>query len=333
LALLCRRCSSIELPVTTPPAQVPRLVSAGIALSPFDAADDYSSTAPRRKRLWLEFAEPPADEGDAYFVRVLAVAPDPLLTDEVVPETVPEPPLPIEPEWMRMIRVGQPHDDNGAVAMQALPRRSDRGEHYLVPLPEGLGESSPDLFGMYTYEIRVGHADGRWCTAQGRWGPPLRVAGVQHPPPPLACLAARGADAVRMRAPFATPVHQGRHVRPPIPKTRLWAMLYARVQQSDALAWRNVLLQRTPLLPPQGPPMFTVMHVAPQPPVLYGEGRFALDDVRRSLQIAGLPDDAPLTALVVEVHTQPEFEDPLGRDLGHARLLRASPLVAVPDVC
>lgn len=39
---------------------------------------------------------------------------------------------------------------------------------------------------MFTYELRVGHADDRWCTAHGRWGPPLRIAGVQHPPPPAA---------------------------------------------------------------------------------------------------------------------------------------------------
>ena len=48
---------------------------------------------------------------------------------------------------------------------------------------------------------------------------------------------------------------------------------------------------------------------------------------------------APLTALVVEFHTQrcrpnqPEIEDPLGKHLGHARILRVSPLVPIPDAC
>ncbi len=40
--------AEIRLPVTTPPWQVPRLVSAGIALSPYQAAADYSSTESRQ---------------------------------------------------------------------------------------------------------------------------------------------------------------------------------------------------------------------------------------------------------------------------------------------
>ena len=79
--------------------------------------------------------------------------------------------------------------------------------------------------------------------------------------------------------------------------------------------------------------VFAVMVVPAQPPVLLGEGGFAIDDVRRSLRLAGLSDDAPLTAMVVEVHREPEFEEPLGRELGHARVLRASALVGVPDAC
>src|SRR5262249_49193144 len=59
---------SILTPVTTPPTQTPRIVSAGIALSEFVAADDYSGTAPRRRVLWFELAEPPLDPEDAYFV-------------------------------------------------------------------------------------------------------------------------------------------------------------------------------------------------------------------------------------------------------------------------
>ena len=49
--------------------------------------------------------------------------------------------------------------------------------------------------------------------------------------------------------------------------------------------------------------------------------------------VAGWPNAAPLTALVVEFHTQPEIEDPLGTHLGHARMLRVSPLVPIPDAC
>jgi hypothetical protein len=335
--------TAVLLPITTPPVQVPHLVSAGIALSPHEPADDYSATNQRERMLWLEFDALPADPKDTYFVRVLASAADPLLltdeADEAIAELVPEPALPLDDERMRVITPKQPRDDNGLRAMQPLLRRSDDGAHFLIPLPDGLEASSPELFNMFTYEVRLGHTDERWSTAHGRFGPPLRVAGVQHPPPPLVCQAARGGDVsippgetILVRAAFATPVQGGRHVRPPKPLTRLWALLYARVEQADAVAWRNLLLLRTPLLPP-----FFDPHLPPpgetQPPLLYGEGEFSLGEVRRILQRRGLADAAPLTALVAEFHTQPEIEDPLGTHLGHARMLRVSPLVSIPDAC
>ena len=67
------------------------------------AADDYSSTAPRQRYLWIEFDAPIADTGDdTYFGRVLAYGPDPLLAIglelQPAPLTNPEPPLPIDPE-------------------------------------------------------------------------------------------------------------------------------------------------------------------------------------------------------------------------------------------
>ncbi len=321
----------VLLPVTTPPVQVPHLVSAGIALSPHLAADDYASTQQRQRMLWLEFDAPPADPQDAYFVRVLACAADPLLTDEVIAETKPEPALPLDAEWLRQVSPGQPRDDNGLHAMQALLQPALSGAQYLIPLPDGLSAASPELLGLFTYEVRLGHAGGRWSTAQGRFGAPLRVAGVQHPPPPLACQAARGSDAVQVRAPFATPVQGGRHVRPRLPKTRLWAVLYARVEQADAGAWRNLMLLRTPLFA-LGDPQF-VRPSDGAAPLLFGEGQFALAQVQQTLQRHGLGPDAALTTLVVEFQTDPDIDDPLGRNLGHARMLRVSPLVPVPPAC
>jgi hypothetical protein len=44
---------SVELPMTTKPAQVPKLVSASIALSTYVRSTDYSSTDQRRRALWL----------------------------------------------------------------------------------------------------------------------------------------------------------------------------------------------------------------------------------------------------------------------------------------
>jgi hypothetical protein len=319
----------ILVPVATQPAQVPKLVSAGIALSPYRAAEDYSFTDQRRRSLWLELDSPPADPDDVYFIRVLANAPDPMLIDinESIPEVI-EPPLPIDEEWVRLIEQGQPRDDSGLHAMTPLDQDTPSTKHYLVPLPNGLEEISLELFGMFTYEIRLGHTDARWSLAQARFGPPLRVAGVQHPAPPLVCHAARNERTIRVRAPFATAVHKGRNVRPRFPRTELWAVLYARVRQTDAASWRNLLLARTRMSPRENL-LFTEMDAR----TLFGEGFFGIHEVNGLLSRLGLPDKTPLTTLAVELFTDPLPPDPLGQNLGHARMLRVSPLVPVPDQC
>ena len=320
---------SILLPVTTPPSQVPRIVSAGIALSEYVKADDYSSTDPRRRALWFEFAEPPRDPDDSYYVRVRALGPDPmlLLRDAVPPETD-ETSLPLDPEWMRLITPGQPRDENGLNAMQPL-QPSPAAPHYLVPRPANLTDSSPELFGFFVYEVRIGHTDSRWCTAQGRFGPMLRIAGVQHPAPPLVCQAARTAAGILVRAPFATPVIDGANVRPPFPATDLWALLYARVPQMDRTTFRNLLVGRTRLQAP---------HAANAPQVdgsriLYGEGLIPIADLTAAFQSLGLFPDTPLTVLAAELFADPVTPDPLGADLANARTMRISPLSAVRDAC
>jgi hypothetical protein len=320
---------SILLPITTPPVQVPKLVSAGIALSPYATAKDYSSTEQRKRSLWLEFESAPIDPDDAYFVRVLANAPDPMLIDieEEIPEVI-ELPLPIEPEWMRLIEKGQSRDESGLRSMDLLSEQAESGPHYLVPLPKGLSETSLELFGMFTYEIRVGHTGSRWSSAQGRYGPALRIAGVQHPSPPLVCSSARTQFAIRIRAPYATAVHNGRNVRRRFPRTSMWAVLYARVQQTDAASWRNLLLARTMMSPRQD-----LMEFEGDARTLFAEGLFEIVEVQSLLRQMGLPDDTPLTTLAVELFTDPLPPDPLGQNLGHARMLRVSPLVPVPDQC
>jgi hypothetical protein len=320
--------ASILLPVTTPPSQLPRIVSAGIALSDYVKADDYSSTDPRQRMLWFEFAEAPADPEDAYYVRVRAVGPDPMLIRDLIPPETIETPLPLDPEWMRLITPGQPRDENGLNAMQALGP-SPAAPHYLVPLPANLNESSPELFGFFVYEIRVGHTESRWCTAQGRYGPMLRVAGVQHPAPPLVCLAMRTTSGILVRAPFATPVIDGVNVRPPRPATDLWALLYARVPQMDRQAFRNILIARTRL---------SVRFVGDNPVgvglrVLYGEGLVTSADLATALSSLGLLPDTPLTVLAAELLTDTQQGDPLGAQLPETRTLRISPLASVRDAC
>ena len=44
--------ADITLPITTPPSQVPKVASAGIALSPYVRNERYSATEPRRRFLW-----------------------------------------------------------------------------------------------------------------------------------------------------------------------------------------------------------------------------------------------------------------------------------------
>jgi hypothetical protein len=323
----------LRAPVTTPPAQTPKLVSAGLALSEFVAADDYSSTTQRARSLWIELEAKPADPEDAYFVRILADAPDPMLVSENIPE-VQELPLALDPEWMRFVVAAQPRDSAGLDSMVLLDQHTPDLRHWIVPLPNGMSVGSPELFGMYTYEIRVGHTDERWSTAQGRFGPPLRVAGVQHPSPPLLCQAARVTEGVRIRAPFATPVYKGRNMRPQVPRTQLWAVLYARVRQMDGVSWRNLALTRAPLLPPA-----TIFNAGLEAnaAVLFGEGQVAAVNLQQLLRAAGLPADTPLTVLAVELFGAANdvnpAPDPLGLNLGFARMLRVSPLSPVPDAC
>jgi hypothetical protein len=175
----------VTLPVTIPPTQVPQIVAVGVALSPYARSDDYASTTPRRRRLWLQIDADPAGPDDALFARVLRVAPDQLIAgaeDDRVPDQPVEPPLPVDPENTRVVVPGQSDDRAGAGAMQRLVR-DDAPGYYLLPPPPGIHDGDPRLLGFFTYELRVGH-DTLWSTAQGRFGNALRVAGVQHPPPP-----------------------------------------------------------------------------------------------------------------------------------------------------
>ena len=182
----------VDLPVTTTPAQVPRIASAGLALSKYERSDNYSSTEARRKYLWLEFQDPIRDPNDEYFIRFLGYSPDPMLSDNRLETFTPpeESPLPIDPELIRVMPPGATDDHAGLGAMVRLQQSGNSKVHYLVPLPAGMNNDSPELFGFFTYELRVGHSH-IWCTAQGRWGRPLRTTGAQHPAPTLFCTCER----------------------------------------------------------------------------------------------------------------------------------------------
>jgi len=300
---------TLELPVTTPPAQVPRLVSAGVALSQYRRSDDYSATEPRERYLWLEFAEPVRDPNDSYFIRILGYSTDPLLSDNRPETFVPpdEPPLNIDPELIRVITPGQSDDNAGLLAMQPLEPATNSNRHYLVPLPAGLHAESSELFGFFTYELRVGHAD-IWSTAQGRFGRPMRTTGVQHPAPTLFCTCHRDEQRLLVEAPHAQAVLNGKNITAAPPRTEIWALLYAQVRQADGQDNRNILLddRRLRLIPR----VYRELITAENTGVLAKGNRNAPawsstvwqdSEVKALLRGLGLPVDASLSVVCVEL--------------------------------
>ncbi len=362
---------ALQLPVTTIPAQVLKVVAAGYALSPFQHSEDYSETAVRERWLWLEFDHPVQNPHDACFARVLSYAPDPLLSypnpDQLLVKQE-DPPLAIDPEPIRVITAGHGNDNAGIDAMQAM--RAETADlhhplvkispvHYLLPLPPGLHADSPELFGFFGVELRVGHSTTIWCTAQGRFGHPTRLSGVQHPAPPLACLVDRNPEGLRVSAAYAQGVFGGKNVTASPPKTELWAMLYAQVMQADGRSPRNLLLAEAKLVRlqrharPVGEflakradlPLkaFNGLEVSVDAPAT-AIAHWSDKDIVALLAQFKLAADTPLSALAVEM--MPRYDQfilrgpapdtsvrPLSRDLGQYRILRSSPLTAVPEIC
>ncbi len=397
------------LPTTINPTQVPRLVGAGIALSPYVRNVPYSATEPRQRFLWLEFDKLPDDDHDDIFCRVLACAPDQLLSNNN-PElmNIPdESPLPIDPEYVRTVTSSSGHEHSGLGAMQKLEKSIDKERHfYLLPTPPGLHPESQELFGLFTYEFRYGHSDRVWSTAQGRFGRQLRVSGLQHPAPNMLCMVTRDEKKICVSAPYASAVYNGKNVTSDPPRTSIWCLLYAQVKQADGLDYRNILLDEIEL-PPLSPHRFDVefrrkivnakrrknsalvkalqlelsqLQMREKESVRYARSCFYNKDVVTMLELYGLPLDSSLSILCVEVYGQitkinehinnysmkkrdsllneaaalfgspiaqemthgihrigensaQKTPDPLGTNLGLFRILRTSPLTAVPFIC
>ena len=325
------------LPIVTPPTQVPEVVAAGLALTPYNRDSEYASTASRTKRLWVEFKEPLADRRDAWFVKALMTSPDPMLLpgSEPVADPVVVEGTPLDPELVRVITPGQVQDLAGLSTMQRLEPSASSNRHFLVPLPPNTDSGSPELFSFYTYEIRCGHdrgpaSDPLWSTAQGRFGEALVLEGVQHPAPELTCsVIAEPKGAIRVRSPFASPYLGLHRVLPNPPNTEIWVALYARVVQADASTKRNIQIDLRKLRIPRDPRLKST------PLFVEGEIRWSGAEVKSALELAGLPGDSPIGALAVELLPEPNgsFGDPLGGDLGNVRILRTSPLSSVERDC
>ena len=358
--------AALELPITLPPRQTPKLVSAGLAESPYVADANYASTEQRQRSLWLEFDAPPADPNDEYFYRTVGYGPDPLLASD--PSDTPagtEPPLAIDPEWKRLIAAGDSNDDAGVGAMTQLAGAtaplgaSGRPVHYSVPIPGTLSLTDLELFGFWTIELRVGHI--LWSTAQARYGRALRVSGVQFPPPPLSVsvdrlstppLPAPALPSIVAVADLAQTVANGVSLTfPAHPQTEIWYLLYAQVPRVDGQAWRNILLARALGRQPETKEGGLAWGAAGQRSAIATYGVFAQKTVRAALAKLQLPRNTPLSVLAVELFNReakvmpppagPKVEDavivnqedPLGTDLGARRVLRVSPLMAVRAVC
>jgi hypothetical protein len=279
--------------------------------------------------LWFEFAEAPQNPNDSLYARVLAYAPDPVLIRESpeLPE-VAEPPLPIDPEPIRTIVPGQSDDQAGASAMQLL-ESTESPVHFFVPLPPGTTADSPELFGFYAYELRVGHTVG-WSTAQGRFGRPLRVTGVQHPAPTLPVAVVRSSAGIEINAPVANPVFAGASLLPYPPVTQLWALLYAQVHQADDAEMRNLLLDNRQAF--TGVYRWTNRFQPPRADT--GTATWSASEIDAVLALLGLSPDTPLSCLVVEtLPGEQPVTDPVSAGLGYERFLRTSPLTAVPAQC
>ena len=299
----------LSLPVTTTPAQVPRIVSAGLALSKYQRSEDYSATEPRERYLWLELAEAVRDPNDGYFIRLLGYAADPLLSDNRLETFIPpdEPALDIDPELIRVITPGQSDDQAGLDAMQPLEKATNSDRHFLIPLPPGLHAESNELFGFFTYELRVGH-DKIWSTAQGRFGRPLRTTGVQHPSPTLFCTCHRDEVKLLVEAPYAMAVMNGKNITADPPRTEIWALLYAQVNQVDGKDYRNILLdeRKLSLIPKKFeevlyPNGIQVLAKGAQNGQARASTQWTDPEVKTILSLLGLPEDSPLSVLCVEM--------------------------------
>ena len=267
---------------------------------------------------------------------MLAHSPDPLLLARAEPPADPpaESKSPLDTELARVVVPGQADDFAGLYTMQKLLPASGSDRHYLVPLPPGASQNSPELFGFYSYEIRVGHDAGSeespfWSTAQGRFGPPLTIEGVQHPAPAFLCLGTRVESGVVAAAAYAQPFYHDTEVLPEPPNTEVWIALYVQVHQADKAAMRNIQLDVR-----RANRVLTSQSHGRRPEQM-AETRWSNTALRDLLAQFGLTPKAPLSVLAIELLPEPNggFDNPLGGDLGEVRILRTSPLSQVRAIC
>jgi hypothetical protein len=171
-------------------------------------------------------------------------------------------------------------------------------------------------------------------------------------------MVSRSNTAIQAIAPFATPVLNGKKTFSFFqPYTKLWALLYAQVTQADGASQRNVLLLTERLDPLLS--QITNPNGQTGPSVtrdVYGVGVFSQQDdkstgktgIETVLNALLLPLNSPMSVLAVELLPtngpfdrpggltapgDPQGLGPLDNNLGFQRILRTSPLIAVPAIC
>ncbi|MCU7618405.1 hypothetical protein NZ698_14490 [Chryseobacterium sp. PBS4-4] len=369
---------SLELPITIIPHQIPKMISAGLAMSSYQYDEEYyKSSVERQKYLWFEFETPPDDPEDTYFARILAHSPDPYLcrVDENLISNVSEDlPFALNEEKIREIIPNMTNDYAGIGVMQELiPETSSDGtKTYLLPLPSGLHANSDELFGFFTYEIRLGHKKESWSTAQGRYGRPLKVNGVQHPAPELVCNVYRSERIMKesvtkyleISAPFANAVLNGKNISSFPPTTSLWYLMYTQVMQADGKSFRNILVDSGPMMYRPKRSKRNEKQFERESGNRLGKARILLSQIGNKLEELGLSKTNTLSVIAVEMfpmdsrwqHTikkerkiddrtfwdqhfmneymeEKKIINPLTDQLGRFRIYRTSVLTPVSETC
>ncbi|WP_285269422.1 hypothetical protein [Kaistella rhinocerotis] len=362
---------NIQLPVTVIPHQVPKLVSAGVALTPYQYdRENYRYSDERQKYLWLEFDKAPENPRTTYYARILAYSPDPYLCRvdrELISNISEDQRFNINDEKIREIIPRMTNDFAGIGVMQELiPEEEENATRYLLPLPPGLHSASDELFGFFTYEIRVGHRKEVWATAQGRYGRPLKVNGVQHPAPELACHAVRSEiktpigknKYVELSAPHASAVLNGENITAFPPNTSLWYSLYTQVMQADGESFRNILIDSGPM--PYHPKKSKINDggYIKENGNRMGTAKLSVREIGDKLEALGLPRSNSISAIAVEIFPMDNkwqldkgakrgseasyIEEylatrstlnPLTDLLGQHRIYRSSKLTGITEVC
>ncbi len=363
---------------------MPRIASAGIALSKYQRDEAYSETEPRRRFLWLELDEPGArSERRAISSGCSAMRPTrccPTIASRRSCRPRSRRCRSIRSS-IRVITPDAARRSGGTVGDDA----AEAGRQQRSPFPRAAaaGTERGQPGAVRLLHVRAARRSCADLVARHRDASAarLRTTGVQHPAPTLFCTCQRRRDGAGGRGAVCRGRAWRARTSPPIRRAReIWALLYAQVRQADGKDWRNILLDDRSLeLIPRvrgrtidvtGALYLTGAFENRDAPAR-GATRWRQDEVGLLLAELGLPQDARLSVLCVEMMPRAEAlrpraaggqsfsrtdiadasflvlsgvagqrqQDvargprPLSEALGHYRILRTSPLVAVPEAC